>query len=85
MVNGCNERGADGKPLTLGHACVLASTAGPPCSQEIALDCASEGAKLSVPTQMVDACLLTPPTATSHICVIAPGATIGKGAGTGTY
>ena len=43
------------------HACVSTTAqAGPSCSQEIALEC---------PAGEIDACLLSPPAATNHICI----------------
>jgi hypothetical protein len=56
MVDGC------GGSKTIVHVCVAAdATSGPPCTQEIAKVC---------PDGQTDGCLQTPPTSTSHICVV---------------
>ncbi len=61
---GASDGCADGS--TTAHLCVMAdavATAGPPCAQEIALNCAQG---------QFDACLRSPALSASHICAFDP-------------
>ena len=60
LNDGCLVQDDAGMTLTLSHVCTAASKPGPPCDQEIALECAPA---------FTDACLTTPPLAKTHLCV----------------
>jgi hypothetical protein len=83
LVDSCTVKNAQGGSVTLVRTCVVASTLGPPCSQEIALDCREPATKLSVPTDLTDGCLVSPPKTSSHICIVSPQARLGGGSGYG--
>jgi len=83
LVDSCTIKNAQGESVTLIRTCVVAATVGPPCAQEIALDCSEPGAKLTVPRDLIDGCLVSPPKTSSHICIVSPQARIHGGSGYG--